>query len=159
MHIGLDLDDTIINHTPHRETLASENGIVDKKILYGELSLSAPPYKDARETIDELAKTHSLSIISRRKADSRPLAKAWIAQNLPDFPLENVFFVDSDEEKARVCGQQQINLFMDDSPLVLTHLKTRYKYLYSPQHTRAEHGFSQIRSWHEFKKTVQAITA
>lgn len=157
MKIGFDLDDTIINHSPHRDEM-TRNGPLDKTALYGEISAHAPAHADALAVIEELSKLHDLYIISRRSPETREYARHWIETRLPFIPLDRVHFVITDHEKDLVCKRLGISLFMDDSRVVIGALTEAKGFLFDPHNTKSDAIFPRISSWQEAHAKITELT-
>jgi len=137
--VGFDLDGVLADHEENKEKTGG-----NKKIYYGELSLTAGVIKGAKETVEELAKDCELFVISRRVPENREFARKWLEEHF-DFPPENVFFVDKDEEKAEIIKKMGIGFFIDDRTEVLNAIKEPTK----------KFLFEEEKGFDEFLKMVK----
>ena len=126
--IGLDLDDTIIDHRKNRHILSKKlhlpaNHKDLKKILYAEMSVTAKPMKNAVDIIKKIIKMgYKVVIISRRRRDGQVPARKWLRTNLPEISPRKIFFVEEDKDKNLVCQKEKVDVFIDDSSEVLSPL-------------------------------------
>ncbi len=178
MRIGLDLDDTIADHSNNLSILAKECGHilsgsevhikkelkrllspVDyhdlKKKLFGPISLSATPIPGSLRILKKLMRNEAaLYIISRRT--SYEYAKRWIAAHLDFMPQENVIFVNEDSEKAAHCKNLKLEIFLDNKEGVLKHLTTPTEPILFDRWNEYPHStFNRVASWEEFYKFCQ----
>ena len=146
MRIGTDLDDTLIDHTENR--LIAKG---DKALLYGELSLQAPPLKNAIEILLKLkAEGHEITIISRRVPAGRPFAIKWISKHISWFQQEKIIFTTTDEEKSAICSSLGLDIFIDDSAKVLAHITPPTKtILFNGNKNTETSPFAKMNSWEE----------
>ncbi len=156
--IGLDLDDTIRDHSVNRRRLNKKLGPAPnptevKKILYGELSLTCRPVKNSLKIIHRLLQQgHKIIIVSRNKPAGRTFARQWLAQYLPEISSRKIYFVDEDKGKASICSKERVNFFIDDKPTVLQHLnKSVIKILFDPQQEFPTTKFNKITQWTELE--------
>ena len=178
MKIGLDLDDTIIDHSNNIVLLAQKYGIPDfshenletgrfaslketlspnfykalREELYEVLSKDAPPMTGSERAIQELKENGiELYIISRR-SHPRTNALLWIQERLPFISQENIYFVNLDEEKGALCHALKIDIFLDNKPEVLTHMPERtISILFDGLGIYKENPpFQRVSSWNEF---------
>lgn len=147
--IGLDLDDTIIDHDRNREKIRQSLNLPPtskefKKVLYGEISLKAKPMKDSLESITQfLDLGHRVIIVSRRQKDGHKSARAWLEKYLPQIPASKIFFVDEDRDKNIVCLKEGVDIFIDDSIEVISSL---------------DHNIEKIlflKNWKEIRKKIK----
>lgn len=181
MRIGFDLDGVIVDHTENKIKMAKELGfdltppqtphdilkpLVSKdaynkiqKYIYAEASLSALPIEHALTTIEELSRTHSLFIISRRM--SAELAWEWLRKkNVTDFiPEKNIFFVEYNIRYAKnaVAKKVGIDLFVDDEAKILRELPAVDTRIHFDQYGTAPSEFYQIKKWQELSAIINAI--
>lgn len=126
--IGLDLDDTIIDHDKNRKKIGQSLNLPStnkefKKMLYGKMSLEAKPIKDSLESITQfLDLGHRVIIVSRRQKDGHKPARAWLKKYLPQIPASKIFFVNEDRDKNIVCLREGVDIFIDDSVDVISSL-------------------------------------
>lgn len=182
MHIGLDLDGTLADHTRAKLMLAEELGVALQpkqtasevlehlfpkeeyralqQKLYGELSDTAEPVPFARETLKALIESgHDLSIISRRKGDGRERAKTWLARHYHGLiPHDKIFFVETDREKDAACKDLGIAVFVDDQLGVLACLDSvAQRFLFDPYKNFAvvPRGIEPLVDWRDLPAKMQ----
>lgn len=181
--IGLDLDGVIIDHTRNKILLAKKFGFSLKptetpfprmkrrippaiyreiqRILYGELSLSAPPVERALEGLRTLGKNYDLFIVSRRS--DKEVALAWIKKELDGLIKEvNIHFVIKDREKALVCKELRIVVFLDDKVESLWELKTvKERFWFDHFDVSREYedlkGVKVVPSWRDFVEQMVGL--
>lgn len=182
MHIGLDFDGTIADHTVAKLLLARELGVdlalhqtasealktvmpshlyqEFQKRLYGELSHMASPLPYAHGVIARLVREgHAISIVSRRGSDSQDQARAWLLRNFQGLiSLRRIYFVAKDQEKNDVCKAKRISVFLDDQAEVLSYLASvRRRFLIDPfAHLRIEapQSVTVVPGWSEFYRML-----
>lgn len=157
LHIGLDLDGTIADHTEAKLALAREFGleldlretaseVLETKMpreryrelqhrLYTEFAHHAQPTVHSLSVIPAIsAAGHELSVVSRRKSDGHAQAREWLARYFgAHIPESRVFFVEHDAEKDIVCRAKEISVFLDDQLGVLSHLASvPRRFLFDP---------------------------
>ena len=126
--IGLDLDDTLIDHSLNRQKLSQSLNLNPeskelKKILYSEISLSAEPMKYSLESVRKFIELgYKIIIVSRRKKDGHKSARAWLKKYLPQIPASKIFFVEEDKDKNIICLREKVDIFIDDSIEVISSL-------------------------------------
>ena len=181
--LGLDLDGVIIDHTKNKILVAKKFGLsltpvetpfprMKRKIplpvyreiqevLYGELSLSAPPVEGTLEGLQALSKEYDLFIISRRKA--KETARAWTKKKLDGLIKEtNIFFVTEDREKNPICKELGIGIFLDDKIESLWELKTVKKRFWFDRFDVSKEyadlrGIKVVSSWEDFVKQMVGL--
>lgn len=148
LHIGVDLDGTLADHTQAKLVLAREFGRkllpyetaseVIKKLLpekeyrllqnrlYTDMSNFSRPFDGVEEALKEFSPSeYKVFLVSRRKEDGRRTAQDWIAEHLSTAVFSGgIFFVDSDREKDVVCRNEGIEVFIDDQIKVLEFLSS-----------------------------------
>lgn len=150
LHLGLDLDGTLADHTREKLRIAQELGfeLSESETASEAMSLKMPSdaYKqlqqllydteavaravrtaDARETLEVLAdQGWRFSVISRRIGDaSRRSARAWVGAHYSGLIVpERIFFVDTDQEKDIVSKAEGVSAYVDDQVGVLGHLQS-----------------------------------
>ena len=184
-NIGLDFDDVIIDHTKTKIDFVKKIGIkISSKQSLGEILkkiLNKQQYKQTKEYIYEKA-THlgreqkdvkkylkkltesgyKLFVISRRTSKtSRKEAIKWLVVHFPEiFSSRNIFFVDSDKEKDRICKKLKINIFLDNKPSVLKYLRSvEQRFLFNPFKISFNFDKNKIKttySWQDFFKKITA---
>lgn len=181
--LGLDLDGVILDHTKNKILLAKKFGFSLKpaetsssrmkrkvplaayheiqKILYGELSLSAPPVEGALKGLQTLSERYDLSIISRR--NDKEVALAWVRKRLNGLIKEsNIFFVMEDHEKDSICEELGIDIFLDDKIESLWELKTvKERFWFDRFNVSKEYadlgGIKVISSWEDFVERIGQV--
>ncbi len=147
--IGIDFDGVIIDHRPHKLRLAEALGFVlepwqtnanvmerhleddsyrsVQKSLYGELTVQAPPVKDALETLARLPA--ELYVISARRPENVASARSWMAKHrLHDIvPEDRVIFCSSGKDKREHVERLGISIFLDDKIAYLDFLPERVR--------------------------------
>lgn len=175
--LAFDLDDTIVDHMPHRRMLAERFGLAHlsdaalyrlheervssdtlrafKRALYGRLSRHAPPFPHAVAALREITVRTPAVIISRRVHEAAH-ARAWIRRHLPFFPLDRVHFTCRDEEKSAVARVLGVGVFVDDSPEVLLHLPSDIRRILFDRFSLHQNGeWERTASWHELLDALQ----
>lgn len=157
--IGLDLDDTIRDHSVNRLRLTKKLGLSSnptefKKILYGKMSLDCRPVKNSLKIIRQLLEQgHKIIIVSKNKPDGRVFARQWLGQHLPEISPRKIYFVASDKDKALTCQKEKVGMFMDDKPEVLMNLNQSVtKILFDPQNKTLTDKFIKISNWKDLEK-------
>lgn len=185
IHIGLDLDGVLIDHTAQKILLARELGVNirpaqtntavlsglmdhDKYVqlqdrLYNDpvVSLRSPLMEGASDMLSTLARQGiRFTLVSRRRKPD------WAKHILEHHGLrpgflydDNTYFVGRPEEKNHVALRLGITHYLDDEIKVLKHLEdVPNKFLMDPHGVYAPtHWFGVVRSLPEFLKRV--ITA
>ena len=182
MNIGLDLDDTIVDHGPHLKKLARKYGcgfscgeVPCDAILKArlpeekykqlkrelwEMSSCAGPVKDSQKIIQALSEEgHELYIISRRVTESE-IGHQWIEKHLPYLNRENTFFVEHDCVKGMLCKELHVVLFLDNKERVLEHMPEITRgILFDRFNLHEKSLFARVRSWKKFYDLCQEIKA
>lgn len=177
LHLGLDLDGTLADHTREKLRIAQELGfeLSEADTASEAMSLKMPrdAYRqlqqllydteavaravrtaDAREALEALAdRGWRFSLISRRSGDaSRQSARDWLGVHYGDLIApERVFFVDTDKEKDIVSQAEGIDAYIDDQVGVLGHLQSvAQRILFDPYDNWLEDlpsGLVRMRTW------------
>ena len=157
--IGLDLDDTIIDHDPNRKILARKTGLPMfddslKKDLYAEMALSSPPIKNSLEVIKNLiGNGHRVIIVSRNKTPR--FSRQWLKRYLPEIKPRNIFFVKEDKDKVKICRQEKVTFFVDDRTEVLKALDKNIVKIFFNRRKRPSYGrLLTATSWLKIKKLI-----
>ena len=135
LHIGIDFDGVLADHRQHKLRLANEHGFVldawqtnsnvmrnflspeayesVRTVLYGDLTLEAPPVAGALEALARLP--GELYVITARRRPSAP-ALAWMKKHgvAERIPPDRVRFCGNKESKNAACLELGIDLFIDD---------------------------------------------
>lgn len=182
--IGLDFDDTIIDHTKARIKKARELGykinssgvstrylkeIVKKddykiiqQYIYGKATLQAPPVKDAIKIINEFAKNYKLIIISRREPNFQNFAIKWLGQRnlLRSISRQSIFFSENDAGKNKIAKKAGVFIFMDDKMEVLEAMENvPHKILFDQFDVIKNSDFYKIKKWQEISAMIKKLTA
>lgn len=180
--IGLDLDDTIADHTDVFRALTREYNITENTSpadlmtrafnrhitrkqyaeianrAYGEMSLESPPMPDSAEVIRGMLDAGAdIHIISHRHSERSEYAKRWIEKNFPFFPMEQAHFVEAETGKDDVCKTFGVEVFMDNKPSVLDGISPDIERLLFDPHGAFKDNplYPRITSWREFEqKTI-----
>ncbi|MDP2820748.1 MAG: hypothetical protein Q8O39_00900 [bacterium] len=182
-NIGIDFDGVIIDHTKTKINFAKKFGVKVlpkqtsnevlkkivkekdyqkiKKYIYGKGTSEGQKQKGVERCLKKLINLgHKIFVVSRRNSkQSRKEAIKWLATNFPKiFNPQNIFFVDSDEEKNDICKKLKIEIFLDDKPSVFDHLKSvKQKFLFNPFKICFDFNKTQIQSvcsWADFFKKI-----
>lgn len=183
LRIGVDLDDVLIDHRPHKIRLAATAGVtiepwqansnlikryVPEDIyrllqleLYGLLTPEAPPVEGALERLAAMEGIEPF-LVSARRPESIRYAQEWmIKHRLYDLiPAERMFFCGSDGEKKGYCERFGVSVFLDDKVNVLDLLPANTMRVLFDQDGIAEEldigeRFTVIGSWNDFSKLVK----
>ncbi len=185
LRIGIDFDGVLADHTSHKLRLAAERGFVlepwqansnvmrgflsapayeeVRELLYGDLTLEAPPVAGALEALEKLP--GELFVITARKRPSLP-ALAWMQRYgvSERIPAEKVFFCGNKETKDAVCRELGIELFIDDQIKLLRLLAPGIvKVLLDPDSVVERVGMTEgirvVTRWAEFLAVAQELAA
>jgi hypothetical protein len=180
--IGIDLDGVIIDHTAHKQRLAASFGhrltpietnsnLMSRylsgrqyeelqELLYGALTLEAPPVQGAVEGLRRLGR--SFYIISARTPRTIPFAQAWLDKWLVRdvLPPERAVFCGSGAEKRGHCDRLGVGLYLDDKVGVLQKLSPQVEKVWFDEHGLAgilspPPGIRVVRSWAEFGELLR----
>lgn len=181
VRIGLDFDGVIIDHHQHKLRLAAERGydfepwqtntnvmkpLMEvpvyrelQDVLYGELTLQAPPVAGAIETIAAIPA--EFYIVCARTPVNIRFAQQWLGDHrLYDvIPAERIFFCGTSEDKRGYCERLGLHAFLDDKLGTLHALPPRVQcYLFDDDGVaeRLEVGsdIEVVRSWADFRRLV-----
>ena len=167
--IGLDLDDTIINHDQNRRKISQKLGLPEsdrqvKKTIYTEISLNCPAIKGSIETINEwLNNGYKVFIVSRRQEDGQDFGRQWLKKYLPRIKSGHIFFVNKDEDKSIICSENKMTVFIDDSLTVLEHISRQTtKILFDPKKKFMTKNYSpdigRVNTWKQIEKIVAKLS-
>jgi len=159
--IGLDLDDTIVDHDKNRRVISLKLKLPGtdpqvKKIIYAEISVNSPAIKNSLEIINNwLNRGIKIYIVSRRKEDGHKPGRQWLKKYLPQIKPANIIFAQKDEDKSLWCLKKKIDIFIDDSPEVLDNIgdKTK-KIIFDRKKIYSQKKFVAARSWKAIDKIV-----
>lgn len=158
--IGFDLDDTIIDHNPNRKILAKKMNRPAsdrelKKILYAEMALNSPPISGSLKTIRQLFKNgHRVIIVSRNKTPK--FSRRWLKRYLPEIKPRDIFFVKENKDKAKICQQEKVAIFIDDLPEVLSFLdKKIVKILFHRRKKLITNQYLVATNWSQIKQLLE----
>lgn len=183
LHLGLDLDGTIADHTEAKLRLARELGYDFtpaetaseamklrmatedyrnlQRVLYDTpLVDRAFPMIGAREALEDLkSKGWRFSIVSRRHVNTHEQARAWATKHFSAcIAPERVFFVEDDAGKNVVCEREGITAFVDDLTTVLGYLgSVSRRVLFDPYDNWLENlpsGLVRMRAWEELPERL-----
>ena len=177
LHLGLDLDGTLADHTQAKLFIARALGHVFKPHhtpsevlrhlmspqeygalqtrLYTEFVDNAPKVAGVSEALEEMRRRGwEFSLVSRRWENGHESARKWLSRELPGFiPPERVFFVTADDEKEIICKRENILAFVDDQQGVLNYLESvQCRILHDPHGSfisALPEYFVGMRKWHE----------
>ena len=184
VHIGLDMDGVIIDHTLPKIRLAERYGITIapeqtpseimrtllptdawkelQRTLYGDpvIALESPVMRGARPALRELAKKQvPFSLISRRKDPEVAIALLKKHELWPTFFHEkNTFFVTAPEDKNVRAIELGVTHYLDDELKVLHVLNAvPNKYLFEKYEAFTNVSYNTIRSWQEFLMALDLL--
>lgn len=192
MLAGLDFGGCIANSREVKSNLAQElygveihprnfdrafifkNGVLTEEQYLGvmhvvyetpDLGLSLPPIEGALENIARLQKDgYGSIVVTSRRAAAVDLAQHWLQQHGLDV---EVLGVDKGTDKARVCRERRVDIFVDDDVHKLEPLREvvlhRFLYLgrynrYSPEDA-ARVGAMPAHTWNEIYTHLTTLCA
>ena len=184
MHIGLDFDGVIadtthlklevademgfsVNPNRFKEKLVVEDGIMAREDYRSimervctamEVGMRMTPCAEAIETIQLLAKSHTLTVITSREGKEVEVADAWCKEQGIPLPFVSVGY---GVTKADAACEHGIDVYMDDDlhklePLV--GIVPRLFLYRTPQNAHEElpEAITRVMSWNAFKETLNA---
>jgi len=182
MKIGLDLDDTITDHTQNVVKLAALYGVsassmehldslfLESKLdttlyknlkqqLYGSMSSDALPVPGSRDVINQLTQDNvPLFVISRREKSD--YAREWLSKHIPVIESKNIYFVKEDREKGVLCNALGITLFLDNKKRVLEEMPPSVQsVLFDRFGLHKSAPFKNVSSWEEFYALYRELAA
>ncbi|QHT59441.1 hypothetical protein GXP70_05275 [Paenibacillus lycopersici] len=136
MHIGIDLDNTILDATAahlHFYNLASGRAFTPADVndfylyrMYGwnkaereavvaryghDIHWNSIPYPLAAENIRELYGKHRISVITARPLQYKDVSVNWLERY--EVPYHEIYFV---EDKLGTCTEAEVDVLIDDGP-------------------------------------------
>lgn len=130
-----------------------------QKIIYGNITLDAPPAPLVRKTLQKIFKKQKLFIISRRKVKDRNVALRWLSkyQILNTISKKDVFFTER-KDKNFLCKKLKITIYLDDEVKILKKLRSvPYPILYNPHRVPINGKFLEVESWKEIPNLLGRI--
>lgn len=160
--IGFDLDGVLADHAKNRRKISKNPGIKEgcrevKELIYGEISLTADIIKGAQKAVKILEKDFELFVISRRQQKHSKYAGIWLKKNF-NFASKNIFFVEKDEDKARVIKKLGLDFFIDDKMSVLIHIRGgTKKFLFDEAGAYKKGRYGGIKAVRSFEEFLEEI--
>ncbi|WP_433617098.1 5' nucleotidase, NT5C type [Paenibacillus cellulositrophicus] len=136
MHIGVDLDNTLLDATTaHLQYYNKASGLTlthedvndfylykmygwdkaESNVIYYEhgydIHWNSSPYPQAIQTLASLSKHHNISIITARPTQFRDVTVKWLEHY--SVPYNNIVFI---EDKLKECMKLQVEVMIDDGP-------------------------------------------
>ena len=182
LNIGLDLDGVIIDHTQSKIKTARCLGFKIKpqetqsemirniipiekykklqKVIYGRMTLDAPPTPLVLKTLKRLSKDYEVFIISRRGKRWVSSARGWLRKYkiFKIIPKKNIVFVEKEGDKNFWCQKLKIKVFIDDKLKVLKTLSfVPHPIFYNLHQVSINKKFLEIKSWKELPGLLKKI--
>jgi uncharacterized HAD superfamily protein len=184
--LGFDLDGVIIDHTKNlirlchefgfniepwqtvgyrlRKIIGEENYLKIRQILYGIATKNSTPMVGVTDCLSRLKiNGYQLYIISARHRENQPIAQQWLNRYLAKiFNKQEIFFVEEESKKNRVCQKLKVDVYLDDKVDVLKNLNVLKLYLFDRYNIRNDFDLGNIQpvsSWQEFYEVVKNFKA
>ena len=181
-NIGLDLDGVIIDQTRNKIKVAETFGFKIKtketqsealksilskekykqlqKIIYGRMTLNAPPTPLVLKTLKRLSQNYEFFIISQRGKSGLNSAWDWLKKYelFKIVPKKNIVFVGGEGDKNFWCKKLKIKVYIDDKVEILKTLASvAYPIFYNPHRVPYDKEYLEIKSWKELPGLLKKI--